>query len=364
MEEGLSPQFQSFQGLRKIIIEKSTMFDEMKNLFLWAKATGLLADSSGQPVMRFLDTFFANFPFSVFDLIVQNYAKFQYTTRILILNPFSKQGELRGQILKINPVERVNIALFNFRNIILKHEKKPLMPEQILFSDKNQSNFLIEQLEDIVKSGEKYGIQIRFYNIFTEAPVYIISQFLAKGFMLYGRFAADSPWAVFVNDSTQDYDVYDTLSLNFDTVWNISPTKPKFDETEPSRRFSVFFSYSTKDRDQGRVICNMLKTSNIPVFFAERELKPGDQFDEEIRKALVDSQQLWVLVTPNSLNSEWVLTEWGAAWSLEKRIIPILFRCAPEQIPDRLRSRHCIDYSDVQKLVQELSKNQSGNFNA
>jgi hypothetical protein len=51
------------------------------------------------------------------------------------------------------------------------------------------------------------------------------------------------------------------------------------------------------------------------------------------------------------LKSDWVLSEWGAAWALGKKIVPILHRCDPEKLPDRIRRRQCIDFYEHPELV-------------
>jgi len=84
---------------------------------------------------------------------------------------------------------------------------------------------------------------------------------------------------------------------------------------------------------------------------ARKELQPGDDFAEEIRNALVGAAQLWMPVTPESLKSEWVISEWGAAWALDKRIVPILFRCSLDDLPNRLRRLECVDFHEYQMLI-------------
>lgn len=53
------------------------------------------------------------------------------------------------------------------------------------------------------------------------------------------------------------------------------------------------------------------------------------------------------------LASDWVKTEWGAAWVLKKPIVPILLRCAPAQLPDRLSRLQCVDFQCYPELVKK-----------
>jgi hypothetical protein len=125
-------------------------------------------------------------------------------------------------------------------------------------------------------------------------------------------------------------------------------TKPKI-----QYRYDVFVSYSSLDQEQADILYNAIARAGGKPFLSAKNLKPGDDFAEEIRTQLNASRELWLLVSPNSLQSEWVLTEWGAAWMIRKRIIPIIHRCRPEQLPERLRRIHCIDFYNYSDLIQK-----------
>ncbi len=119
--------------------------------------------------------------------------------------------------------------------------------------------------------------------------------------------------------------------------------------------YDVFLSYSNDDTDEARMLHDKITDAGCRVFMAPKVLKPGDDFAEEIRLALLGSHELWLLVSPSSAKSEWVVSEWGAAWALGKRIVPILHRCAPESLPSRLARHHCIDLHRCDELIQLLA---------
>lgn len=118
--------------------------------------------------------------------------------------------------------------------------------------------------------------------------------------------------------------------------------------------FDVFLSYSTTDAEEAKMVHDKLKNSGLRVFMAPKVLKPGDDFAQEIKNSLIGSKELWLLVSPTSIKSEWVISEWGAAWILSKKIVPILHRCSPDTLPDRLGKLHCIDLHKCDELVAEL----------
>lgn len=122
----------------------------------------------------------------------------------------------------------------------------------------------------------------------------------------------------------------------------------------PPHQFDVFLSYSAIDEDAARQLCEKIATSGLRAFYARKDLNAGSPFTEEIRNALRSSCELWVLITPSSLKSQWVTTEWGAGWVLGKRVIPILLRCSVEVLPERLRAVQCVDYHETDRLISEL----------
>lgn len=125
-----------------------------------------------------------------------------------------------------------------------------------------------------------------------------------------------------------------------------------------SHGYDVFISYSSADMHLAEKLQNALKDEGLSCFMAGKELKAGDVFSEKIRRALLESREICILFTPNSKNSEWVMTEWGAAWALDKVIIPILYRTSPSDLPERLRSLQSIDFHQLKDYVFEAVSRQ------
>jgi hypothetical protein len=120
---------------------------------------------------------------------------------------------------------------------------------------------------------------------------------------------------------------------------------------EAEEDLDVFISYASADNNEAVQIRDAIVNAGGKAFMAPKDLTPGEDFAEEIRIALGRSRELWLLVSPVSLKSDWVLTEWGAAWALGKKIVPLLHRCSPEQLPDRIRRLHCVDFYKYSELI-------------
>jgi hypothetical protein len=115
----------------------------------------------------------------------------------------------------------------------------------------------------------------------------------------------------------------------------------------------VFLSYASADQREADSIYADIIAAGGTAFLAKKSLAAGEDFAERIREALRAAEEVWLLLSPASLKSEWMLTEWGAAWVLEKSIVPILLGCRPEDLPPRLARLQCIDLSGVSELVKQ-----------
>ena len=115
--------------------------------------------------------------------------------------------------------------------------------------------------------------------------------------------------------------------------------------------YEVFLSYSRIDKDEARQIQKLLEQNGISCFLDEKSIMPGDDWELSLKKNLKNSRHLLLLMTPNSLKSDWVLSEWTIAWMLERMIVPVLLRCDFSQLPSKLQRYQSIDFH---KLNDEM----------
>lgn len=127
-------------------------------------------------------------------------------------------------------------------------------------------------------------------------------------------------------------------------------------ESEPVRQFDLFVSYASADLPEAEALSATFERRGLGCFLAAKDLSGGDEFAETIRQALINSAEVCILLTPESLKSQWVITEWGAAWALRKRITPILLRSTPDQLPERLKRLQCVDYHNVKEFVSQFRR--------
>lgn len=116
----------------------------------------------------------------------------------------------------------------------------------------------------------------------------------------------------------------------------------------------VFLSYSTADRRVARQILAAKNANKLRIFLAEDSVDPGDKWDLKIKSALRNCQHFWILATPSSLKSEWVISEWSSAWVLKKNIVPILSGCTNSMLPNRLQRYHSVKLDEVPSLIENV----------
>ena len=115
----------------------------------------------------------------------------------------------------------------------------------------------------------------------------------------------------------------------------------------------VFISYAGKDQSDAATIAQKLNEMGIMPFLAPKSIKGGDEFDVSIKQALRECKEVFLLLTPNSLSSEWVKYECGVAWGLDKHVVPILLHCSPTELPAIFARRQTRDFHELDRIINE-----------
>jgi hypothetical protein len=142
--------------------------------------------------------------------------------------------------------------------------------------------------------------------------------------------------------------------------------------------YSCFLSYSSKDDEFARRLYNDLQGRNIRTWFAPEDLKIGDRFDLRIDESIRFHDKLVIILSANSVNSDWVETEVESALEREQKegkdvLFPIAideegFTSKQPWAADIRRKRHIGDFREwkshddysaaFDRLVRDLKKSQ------
>lgn len=130
----------------------------------------------------------------------------------------------------------------------------------------------------------------------------------------------------------------------------------------------IFISYSRKDLAFIEHLANDLKSYGFDVWYDVSNLGGGARWIRDIQQAITDSKYVIVVLSPDSVISEYVEDEYSFAKRQQKKIIPLLYRpCEPGMLYVNLNH---IDvqggkYSgNLNKILQALDvSTTSQNFN-
>ena len=99
------------------------------------------------------------------------------------------------------------------------------------------------------------------------------------------------------------------------------------------------------------------ETAGATTFRDDRDIHGGDDIPEEIRRQIKQSKEIMVLLTPESINRQWVMLEVGAAWGWSKRmrIVLIRYHVSVDPIPDMIKNKKAIPLNDFDQYANDLA---------
>jgi len=105
----------------------------------------------------------------------------------------------------------------------------------------------------------------------------------------------------------------------------------------------VFICYSRKDEDFVLELAKNLKNQGVPVWLDQWDIPSGANWNRAIEAALNECTSLLLVLSPSSVESDDVQSEWLIALDEEKVVVPVLYRSC--KIPFRLKSIQYIDFT-------------------
>ncbi len=104
------------------------------------------------------------------------------------------------------------------------------------------------------------------------------------------------------------------------------------------------------------MLCEKIEATGAVTFRDDRDINGGDDIPESLRQAIADSDEMVVLLTPESIHRPWVLMEIGAAWQRghDMRIVGVLQHVSIEPIPAMLKSKKVIELNAFDSYLKEL----------
>jgi hypothetical protein len=118
--------------------------------------------------------------------------------------------------------------------------------------------------------------------------------------------------------------------------------------------YSCFISYSTKDEQFVKRLHSRLREEHLRVWFAPEDIKAGQKLNEQIERAIQLHDRLLLVLSENSIQSEWVITEIRNARRVElqegrRKLFPI--RLVDFEL---IKSWKCFDSETGKDLAVEV----------
>jgi hypothetical protein len=122
---------------------------------------------------------------------------------------------------------------------------------------------------------------------------------------------------------------------------------------------SVFLSHNHADKEFVRKLERDLKNHNVECWLDEAEMKIGDSLLEKIIKGIHKAEYFVVILSPDSINAPWVVSELDVAMNLQIRgkpikILPIMLKdCEP---PSFLVGKLNGNFTDESAYIDSFKK--------
>lgn len=122
---------------------------------------------------------------------------------------------------------------------------------------------------------------------------------------------------------------------------------------------SIFLSHSHSDKLFVRKLASDLKKFGVKVWIDEAEIKLGDSLIEKIREGIDKMEYLAVILSPDSVKSEWVKKEVDVAMNQEiegrkVKVLPLIIKNC--RIPGFLKGKLYADFRDDEKYQAGVEK--------
>lgn len=123
---------------------------------------------------------------------------------------------------------------------------------------------------------------------------------------------------------------------------------------EPSA-YTVFISHSSKELWIAEQIAKEIELLGAKSWLDKKDLRGGDEIRRTVKRGIRSSQEAVILLSAQSITSQWVIFEVGVAYAYGKRITLILNNIAPNSLAP-MQGVKAIDLNDFDDFLLELTE--------
>ena len=98
-----------------------------------------------------------------------------------------------------------------------------------------------------------------------------------------------------------------------------------------------------------------IRSLGVDCWLDEKDLEGGDVIPDEIIRGIDACQEAIVLISPNSVSSQWVSFEIGGVRAQHKRVTPILNNVRPDEMAP-MKDIKSIDLNKFEQFLAQLRR--------
>src|SRR6266496_6435195 len=119
--------------------------------------------------------------------------------------------------------------------------------------------------------------------------------------------------------------------------------------------YLVFISHSSSDRWIAEVIAEKIGSIGASCWLDEKDLEGGEVIVDRIINGIDLCDEALVLISPQSVQSQWVAFEIGGVRAQHKRVTPILNNVRPDDMAP-MKDIKGIDLNKFDRFLNQLEK--------
>ena len=102
-------------------------------------------------------------------------------------------------------------------------------------------------------------------------------------------------------------------------------------------RRDIFISYSSRNKTLVHRLCKQLEQRGLSCFVADQSIRTASNWVEELWRALAECRARAIILTRQSVKSQWCSAESGAGIVLKIPVVPVLRGISQHDVPDHLK---------------------------
>ncbi len=124
--------------------------------------------------------------------------------------------------------------------------------------------------------------------------------------------------------------------------------------------YKVFISSTSRDIDLARDLAQRLDKTDAKVSLSSAEAASNEEpVITGVGRALREADEVILILTNNAVNNSGVLFDMGAAFSMRKRVTPVVIGVEPDDLPPVIKQMPYVKYGDLQNFLADLEKRAS-----